>query len=129
MLQFLAIARNSQQGSNRAEIHLHASLQCNNACYANCAWPLRALARNYNRSYKTFGRRRPGLARMKFDMFYEVQSAKPWPANHEQLLYRQTIEQARLADKSGFVTWWQVEHNATPEFSYSSAPDLWLAAV
>lgn len=66
---------------------------------------------------------------MKFDMFYEVQRARPWPDNHEQKLYRDTLEQARLADRCGYGTWWQVEHNATPEFSYSSAPDLWLAAV
>jgi alkanesulfonate monooxygenase SsuD/methylene tetrahydromethanopterin reductase-like flavin-dependent oxidoreductase (luciferase family) len=66
---------------------------------------------------------------MKFDMFYEVQSAKPWPRNHEQRLYQETIEQARAADRFGYETWWQVEHNATPEFSYSSAPDLWLSAV
>lgn len=66
---------------------------------------------------------------MKFDMFYEVQSAKPWPRDHEQRLYRDTIEQARAADRFGFEIWWQVEHNATPEFSYSSAPDLWLSAV
>lgn len=66
---------------------------------------------------------------MKFDMFYEVQCAKPWRANHERLLYEETIEQARAADNAGFETWWQVEHNATPEFSYSSAPDLWMAAV
>jgi alkanesulfonate monooxygenase SsuD/methylene tetrahydromethanopterin reductase-like flavin-dependent oxidoreductase (luciferase family) len=66
---------------------------------------------------------------MKFDMFYEVQRARPWPADHERVLYRDTLEQARLADAKGFSTWWQVEHNATPEFSYSSAPDLWLAAV
>lgn len=66
---------------------------------------------------------------MKFDMFYEVQAAKPWRQGHEQLLYRETIAQAKAADRAGFDTWWQVEHNATPEFSYSSAPDLWLAAV
>lgn len=66
---------------------------------------------------------------MKFDMFNEVQSVKPWGADHEQRTYRDTIEQARAADRYGFETWWQVEHNATPEFSYSSAPDLWLAAV
>lgn len=66
---------------------------------------------------------------MKFDMFYEVQLARPWPADHERVLYRDTLEQARLADRMDFSTWWQVEHNATPEFSYSSAPDLWLAAV
>jgi len=66
---------------------------------------------------------------MKFDMFYEVQLARPWPPDHERVLYRNTLEQARLADRLDFSTWWQVEHNATPEFSYSSAPDLWLAAV
>ena len=66
---------------------------------------------------------------MKFDMFYEVQCPKPWRAGYERLLYEETVEQARVADRAGFETWWQVEHNATPEFSYSSAPDLWLAAV
>ena len=66
---------------------------------------------------------------MKFDMFYEVQCPKPWAPDHELRLYEETIEQARLADAAGFETWWQVEHNTTPEFSYSSAPDLWLSAV
>lgn len=66
---------------------------------------------------------------MKFDMFYEVQCPKPWVDGHEHVLYRETIAQARAADHAGFETWWQVEHSATPEFSYSSAPDLWLAAV
>jgi len=66
---------------------------------------------------------------VKFDMFYEVQCPKPWAPDHELRLFEETIEQARAADTAGFETWWQVEHNATPEFSYSSAPDLWLAAV
>jgi alkanesulfonate monooxygenase SsuD/methylene tetrahydromethanopterin reductase-like flavin-dependent oxidoreductase (luciferase family) len=66
---------------------------------------------------------------MKFDMFYEIQCPKPWAANHESRLFEETIEQARTADRLGFEAWWQVEHNATPEFSYSSAPDLWLTAV
>src|SRR5579864_6068570 len=66
---------------------------------------------------------------MKFDVFNEVESARPWSPQHEQRLYENTIEQARAADRLGYETWWQVEHNATPEFSYSSAPDLWLAAV
>ena len=30
---------------------------------------------------------------MKFDMFYEVQCAKPWAPNHEQRLFDETIEQ------------------------------------
>jgi len=66
---------------------------------------------------------------MKFDMFYEVQCPRPWARNHEQQLFEATLEQARMADRLGYEIWWQVEHNATPEFSYSSAPDLWLAAI
>ncbi len=66
---------------------------------------------------------------MKFDMFNEIQSPRPWTADHERQVYEEIIEQAKAADASGFETWWQVEHNSTPEFSYSSAPDLWMAAV
>jgi alkanesulfonate monooxygenase SsuD/methylene tetrahydromethanopterin reductase-like flavin-dependent oxidoreductase (luciferase family) len=66
---------------------------------------------------------------MKFDMFNEIQSPRPWAENHERRVFEEIIEQARAADRMGFETWWQVEHNATPEFSYSSAPDLWMAAV
>ncbi|MHB8530833.1 MAG: LLM class flavin-dependent oxidoreductase, partial [Caulobacteraceae bacterium] len=39
------------------------------------------------------------------------------------------IAQAKAADSSGFDTWWQVEHHGAPQFSYSSAPDLVLAAI
>ena len=66
---------------------------------------------------------------MKFDMFNELQSPRPWAPDHEGRLFDQIIAQAKAADRAGYGTWWQVEHNATPEFSYSSAPDLWLTAV
>lgn len=66
---------------------------------------------------------------MKFDIFCEIQRAKPWPANHERLLIADTIEQARVADQMGFDIWWQVEHHGAPEFSYSSAPELVLTAI
>jgi len=49
---------------------------------------------------------------MKFDIFCEIQKAKPWPKNHEAVLLRETLEQAEAADKAGFDTWWQVEHHA-----------------
>ena len=51
---------------------------------------------------------------MKFDMFNEVQSVKPWRADHERRTYHEIIEQARAADRYGYEIWWQVEHNATP---------------
>lgn len=66
---------------------------------------------------------------MKFDIFCEIQKAKPWPANHEATLFRETLEQAVAADKAGFDTWWQVEHHSAEEFSYSSAPALVLTAI
>ncbi len=66
---------------------------------------------------------------MKFDIFCEVQRAKPFPADHERKLFADTIEEARAADKAGFEIWWQVEHHGAPEFSYSAAPELLLTAI
>jgi alkanesulfonate monooxygenase SsuD/methylene tetrahydromethanopterin reductase-like flavin-dependent oxidoreductase (luciferase family) len=66
---------------------------------------------------------------VKFDIFCEIQTAKPWPPEHERLILTQTIEQARAADRAGFEIWWQVEHHGAPEFSYSSAPEVVLTAI
>jgi len=66
---------------------------------------------------------------MKFDIFSEIQQAEPWPENHEYKLFMDTLEQAKCADEAGFGAWWQVEHHASPAFSYSSAPDLMLCAI
>jgi alkanesulfonate monooxygenase SsuD/methylene tetrahydromethanopterin reductase-like flavin-dependent oxidoreductase (luciferase family) len=66
---------------------------------------------------------------MKFDIFCEIQRAKPFGPDHEATLFRDTIEEAKAADAAGFDTWWQVEHHSAEEFSYSSAPDLVLTAI
>ena len=66
---------------------------------------------------------------MKFDIFCEIQQAKPWPAEHEAALFRDTMEQAQAADRSGFDVWWQVEHHGAPQFSYSAAPEIVLTAI
>jgi alkanesulfonate monooxygenase SsuD/methylene tetrahydromethanopterin reductase-like flavin-dependent oxidoreductase (luciferase family) len=66
---------------------------------------------------------------MKFDIFCEIQKAKPWPKDHEATLFRETLEQGEAADRAGFDTWWQVEHHAAEEFSYSSASALVLTAL
>jgi alkanesulfonate monooxygenase SsuD/methylene tetrahydromethanopterin reductase-like flavin-dependent oxidoreductase (luciferase family) len=66
---------------------------------------------------------------LKFDVFCEIQLAKPFPPDHERRLILDTIEEAQAADKAGFDIWWQVEHHGAPEFSYSSAPELILTAI
>lgn len=66
---------------------------------------------------------------MQFDIFCEVQRAKPWGKDHERSLILDTIDEARAAERAGFSTWWQVEHHGTPEFSHSSAPELLLTAI
>ncbi len=66
---------------------------------------------------------------MKFDVFCEIQKAKPFAADHEAALFRETLEQARLADELGFRCWWEVEHHGAVEFSWSSAPELFLAWI
>ena len=66
---------------------------------------------------------------MKFDIFCEIQRAKPWEENHELALLQDTLDQAQQADRCGFDIWWQVEHHGAPQFSYSAAPEVVLTAI
>ena len=75
------------------------------------------------------GRRTDGGGHVDFDIFSEQQMVRPWPAEHEKVVFADTIEQAKLADEAGFRCWWTVEHHAATEFSYSSAPELTLTAI
>ncbi|WP_437911406.1 LLM class flavin-dependent oxidoreductase [Sorangium sp. So ce302] len=66
---------------------------------------------------------------MKIDLFTEMQSPRPWSEDHEHRVIMNTLEQAKLADRLGYGCWWQVEHHTAEEFSYSSAPEVMLAAI
>ncbi len=66
---------------------------------------------------------------MKFDIFCEIQRANISTPEQERTLLADTLEEARVADKAGFETWWQVEHHGAPEFSYSAAPEIVLAFI
>lgn len=67
---------------------------------------------------------------MKVDIFNEIQDPRPWAdENHEHVRIAQALEQAELADALGYGCWWQVEHHGAEEFSLSSAPELFLAAL
>jgi alkanesulfonate monooxygenase SsuD/methylene tetrahydromethanopterin reductase-like flavin-dependent oxidoreductase (luciferase family) len=63
---------------------------------------------------------------VKFDIFCEIQKARPWVADQERVLFEETLEQAILADELGFRCWWEVEHHGAAEFSWSSAPEVFL---
>ncbi|GGS17632.1 LLM class flavin-dependent oxidoreductase [Actinokineospora fastidiosa] len=63
---------------------------------------------------------------MKIDVFNEIQNRG---RGSEGERFRQAIEQARLADELGYGCWWQVEHHGAGEFSLSSAPEVFLAAL
>jgi alkanesulfonate monooxygenase SsuD/methylene tetrahydromethanopterin reductase-like flavin-dependent oxidoreductase (luciferase family) len=68
---------------------------------------------------------------MKLDIFAEMQQPREiWDGDdHEHRLVQETLEQARLADEAGYGCLWMVEHHGAEEFSYSSAPEVMLAAI
>ncbi len=66
---------------------------------------------------------------MKFGLFYEHQVPRPWEPGAERRVLEQALEQIELADRLGFDCVWLVEHHFLEEYSHSSAPELFLAAV
>lgn len=66
---------------------------------------------------------------MKFGIFYEHQMARPWSEGQEHKLFKDALDQIELADGLGFDFVWQVEHHFLEEYSHSSAPEVFLAAV
>jgi alkanesulfonate monooxygenase SsuD/methylene tetrahydromethanopterin reductase-like flavin-dependent oxidoreductase (luciferase family) len=66
---------------------------------------------------------------MILDIFAELQRPGPRSPGFEQRLFADCVEQAVLADELGFGCWWAVEHHGSPDFSYSSAPDMMLTVI
>jgi alkanesulfonate monooxygenase SsuD/methylene tetrahydromethanopterin reductase-like flavin-dependent oxidoreductase (luciferase family) len=66
---------------------------------------------------------------MKFGIFYEHQLPRPWDADAEYKLIQDALEQCELADRIGIDYVWEVEHHFLEEYSHSSAPEVFLAAV
>src|SRR5881394_895710 len=66
---------------------------------------------------------------MKIGMFYEHQLPRPWSEDSEAKLIRDALEQCALADELGIDYIWEVEHHFLEEYSHSSAPEVFLAAV
>lgn len=66
---------------------------------------------------------------MKFGIFYEHQLPRPWTADSEHTLIKQSLDQIQLADELGYDYAWEVEHHFLEEYSHSSAPEVFLAAA
>src|SRR4051812_176636 len=66
---------------------------------------------------------------MKFGLFYEHQLPRPWHEDSEYTLLQNALEQCALADSLGIDAVWEVEHHFLEEYSHSSAPEVFLAAV
>ena len=70
-----------------------------------------------------------GGGAMKFGIFYEHQLPRPWTDDSEYQLIQDALEQIELADALGIDYVWEVEHHFLEEYSHSSAPEVFLAAV
>jgi alkanesulfonate monooxygenase SsuD/methylene tetrahydromethanopterin reductase-like flavin-dependent oxidoreductase (luciferase family) len=66
---------------------------------------------------------------MKFAVFYEIPVPKPFTVEKEHQAYKDTLEQAVLADKVGFHAFWTVEHHFLEEYSHCSNPEVLYGAV
>src|SRR5258706_15414079 len=66
---------------------------------------------------------------MKFGVFYEHQLPRPWDPDAEYRMLQEALEQCALADRIGIDYVWEVEHHFLEEYSHSSAPEVFLAAV
>ena len=66
---------------------------------------------------------------MKFGIFFELSTPRPFSREHEFAVYHNALEQCRLADELGFDHVWAVEHHFLEEYSHCSAPEVFLTAV
>jgi alkanesulfonate monooxygenase SsuD/methylene tetrahydromethanopterin reductase-like flavin-dependent oxidoreductase (luciferase family) len=66
---------------------------------------------------------------MKFGLLYEIEKLQPWGQDGQRLAFTEALEQIKLAEEVGFDYVWEVEHHFLGEFSLSSAPEVFLAAV
>jgi alkanesulfonate monooxygenase SsuD/methylene tetrahydromethanopterin reductase-like flavin-dependent oxidoreductase (luciferase family) len=66
---------------------------------------------------------------MRFGIFYEHQLPRPWAEGAEERILNDALEQVDIADRIGIDHVWEVEHHFLEEYSHSSAPEVFLAAV
>ncbi|MEV4211224.1 LLM class flavin-dependent oxidoreductase [Micromonospora sp. NPDC049662] len=62
-------------------------------------------------------------------MFFELQLPRPWADGDEATLFQNALEWAELGEQAGIGYAWAQEHHFLEEYSHSSAPEVFLAAV
>ncbi|MBF8189754.1 LLM class flavin-dependent oxidoreductase [Nonomuraea sp. K274] len=66
---------------------------------------------------------------MRFGMFFELQLPRPWADGDERRLIGNALEWAEIGDRIGIGYGWAQEHHFLEEYSHSTAPEVFLAAV
>ena len=66
---------------------------------------------------------------MRFGMFFPMQLPRPWGAQDELDLFQNSLSQAEFGDRIGVDYCWAQEHHFLEEYSHSTAPEVFLAAV
>ena len=66
---------------------------------------------------------------MKFGLLYEIEVPRPWTESSVANCFWEALEQVKAAEQAGFSHVFVVEHHFLDQFSVSSAPEVWLAAV
>ena len=66
---------------------------------------------------------------MKFGLLYEIEVPRPWTEDSVANCFWEALEQVKTAEQAGFSHVFVVEHHFLDQFSVSSAPEVWLAAV
>lgn len=66
---------------------------------------------------------------MQFGMFFELQLPRPWQPDDERALFANALEWAEIGERAGIDYAWAQEHHFLEEYSHSTAPEVFLAAV
>ena len=66
---------------------------------------------------------------MKFGLFFELTTPKPWDDGAEKKKFDEYMEQVVLADSLGLDHIWVTEHHFMEEYCHATAPEVLLAAA
>lgn len=70
-----------------------------------------------------------GGAQVQVGMFFELQLPRPWADGDELRLFQNALEWAEIGDRIGVSHAWAQEHHFLEEYSHSTAPEVFLAAI